>query len=334
MENQIKISVIVPIYGVEKYIGRCVRSLMEQTLSDIEYIFVNDCTPDKSISIAKEVIDQYPARKSFVKWVHHSHNKGISATRNSGLAIAQGEYIYYCDSDDYLDVLMLEKLYVKAKADNLDFVWCDFYLDTMSGVFFEKVADFDPSHISMLKKYLTYGWNVVWNTICKKDVYTKNGIKSLEKISFCEDFELMSRLLICCESWGKVEEPLYYYNRKNTSSIIGKSLSYKKLEKTIDDAIAAVYSVYLFIMNFNLELFDHLKTELNWRMLKAKTYLYFFPSKRLYYLSVMPESNKDIKSNPLCTRFQKYMQQLILSPITAPIVWLLGFVFKCRIALK
>jgi glycosyltransferase involved in cell wall biosynthesis len=110
-----KISVVVPVYNVAKYIERCVCSLMEQTLNDIEYIFVNDCTPDNSIEILKQTLKRYPHRKYDVKIIHHCHNQGPFETRNSGLVVATGEFISYCDSDDWVDVAMYESLYLKAK---------------------------------------------------------------------------------------------------------------------------------------------------------------------------------------------------------------------------
>ena len=79
-----KVSVVIPVYGVEKYIERCARSLFEQTLDDIEYIFVNDCTKDRSIDILNEVINDYPARKQQVRIVHHEENKGSALARLSG----------------------------------------------------------------------------------------------------------------------------------------------------------------------------------------------------------------------------------------------------------
>lgn len=334
MDEQIKISVIIPVYGVERYIERCVRSLMEQTIDGIEFIFVDDCSRDASVTIAQNTISQYPDKNDCVRWVHHPCNKGLPAARNTGLSLARGEYIYHCDSDDYLDKTMLEKLYLKAKSENLDFVWCDFYRETAEGTFEEKTFSYEVDKTTLLQNYLVYGWNVVWNTICKRDIYKKNNIRSLESISFCEDFELMSKLLFCSNSWNKIEEPLYYYNRLNSGSMITQSLSVQKLMQTINSGIDAVSSLCNFARNKNSILYSKLETELNWRMLKAKTYLFFFPSKRQYYLSLRPECNKDIDSNPLCSRFQKSMQKLIISPVTAPIVWAFGILFRLRTIVK
>ena len=97
-----KVSVIIPIYGVEKFIGRCAKTLMQQTLKEVEYIFVNDATPDCSMKVLQEVLARYPERQNSVVVAVHETNKGLPAARNTGLQMAQGEYIFHCDSDDLL----------------------------------------------------------------------------------------------------------------------------------------------------------------------------------------------------------------------------------------
>ena len=96
-----KVSVIIPIYKVEKFIERCVCSLMEQTLQEVEYIFVDDATPDKSIEVLERCLTLYPNRKSVI--LHHAQNQGLPAARNTGLQVASGKYIFHCDSDDYVE---------------------------------------------------------------------------------------------------------------------------------------------------------------------------------------------------------------------------------------
>ena len=85
MKQEIKVTVAVPIYGVEKYIERCAVSLFEQTYSNIEYIFVNDCTCDNSMGILKSILDKYPERKKQVKIIVHEQNKGLGAARNTAI---------------------------------------------------------------------------------------------------------------------------------------------------------------------------------------------------------------------------------------------------------
>ena len=100
-----KVSVIVPIYKVEKFIEHSVRSLMEQTLPEVEYIFVNDASTDKSFAILKKVISEYTNRVRQIVFLEHKVNKGLPAARNTGLSVATGKYVFHCDSDDFIEFL-------------------------------------------------------------------------------------------------------------------------------------------------------------------------------------------------------------------------------------
>lgn len=126
MTQRPKVSIIIPVYGVEKYIERCIRSLFEQTLRDIEYIFIDDCTPDKSVEILKRVLEEYPQRKSQVVIHRMEKNSGQAAVRKWGMLNATGEYVIHCDSDDWVDVHMYEEMYNKAIEEDADVVVCDF----------------------------------------------------------------------------------------------------------------------------------------------------------------------------------------------------------------
>lgn len=121
-----KVSVIIPVYGVEKYIERCVRSLFEQTLDDIEYLFIDDCTPDKSIDILRQVLEEYPQRKEQVVVHSMEQNSGQAKVREWGMRNATGEYVIHCDSDDWVDKDMYEDMYNKAIEAGADVVVCDY----------------------------------------------------------------------------------------------------------------------------------------------------------------------------------------------------------------
>ena len=122
------VSVVIPVFKVRNFIERCATSLFEQTLEDVEYIFVDDASPDDSIEILKECLERYPKRKAQVQILTHEQNKGLPAARNTGLAVATGEYVFHCDSDDWVESTMLEDLYVTAIQNSADIVWCDWYL--------------------------------------------------------------------------------------------------------------------------------------------------------------------------------------------------------------
>jgi len=121
------VSIIVPVYGVEKHIERCACSLFEQTHKDIEYIFVNDCTLDNSITVLEQVITKhYPEKRNRIKIINKGKNEGLPMARKTGLAYAAGDYVLHVDSDDWLEPDMIGKLYAKAMIDDCDIVYCDF----------------------------------------------------------------------------------------------------------------------------------------------------------------------------------------------------------------
>lgn len=318
------LSVIVPVYGVERYIGPCVRSLMEQTHRNVEFIFVDDCTPDSSVEIAKEIISEYPWRQEAVRWVVHEKNRGPTAARNSGLDIAKGKYIYYCDSDDRLATDMLAKLYGEACAGDYDIVWSDFYFDNGIDLHAERTIEPVEGRIDMLKKYISFGWTVVWNMIVKRSLYQRTGIRSNESICFCEDYELTIRLLACAESWSKVAEPLYYYNRANAGSIVRTSLSMEKIRKTVSDELTACRSVYDYMGHIGLR--DILIKQLSWRNLKAKRGLLYPCWDYALYSELWPEANQYIDSNPFCSNADKKYMHLARCRYATPVIRLCNLI--------
>lgn len=206
---QYKVSIIVPIYGVEAYIERCARSLFEQSLDEIQYIFVNDCTKDNSICILEQVINEYPNRKPHVILLHHEKNKGLPFARQTGLKYAVGEYIAHCDSDDWAHKDMYRTLYEKAKENHADAVVCDF-LDTdgNNGSHIHAcIRQEKDSHIvDMILRKATPS---VWTKMFKKDVYG-NEIQ-YPQFSMGEDLVLTTQLLYYSNKIVYVPQPLYYY---------------------------------------------------------------------------------------------------------------------------
>ena len=195
MNQNPKVSILVPVYGVEKFIERCAISLFEQTFEDIEYVFVNDCTPDKSIDILKEVLEKYPDRKAQVKIINHEVNKGLAGARNTGVENANGDYILHVDSDDYLEVNAIELLYKKAISDNADIVVCDYIFEwsNYKEIFNINVGDDNVKFIQcILSSKLMIG---VVNKLIRKTLYTENNIKAIEGINLGEDLMTIPKLI-------------------------------------------------------------------------------------------------------------------------------------------
>ena len=200
------VSVIVPVYNVEKYIGRCLDSLVNQTLKNIEIIVVNDGSPDNSQEIIDKYTKKYNNIKSYIK-----ENGGLSDARNYGLKYAKGEYISFIDSDDYIDKTMMEKMYNKAKENNFDLIVCDLDMVDDNGEFIQNVSSNLNKDIykDKIKNYMINMYPSAWNKIYKQDLF-KNKVYFKKGIWF-EDVEFIYRLIPYIKSIGTIKDNLYHY---------------------------------------------------------------------------------------------------------------------------
>lgn len=219
-----KVSVIIPIYNVEPYIERCACSLLAQTLDDVQYIFVDDASPDNSLEVLRTVIDRYPEKKTNCTIINHERNKGLPAARNTGLSHAVGEYIYHCDSDDYLETNALETLYHTAKQQGADIVWCDIYEEYSNTSVYLKQPDCKDAD-DALKRMLTSGMRFnVWNKLCKRTLYTDHEITFLEGNSMGEDMSMM-KLFVHANKVAHTPTALYHYIKCNPGALTKTQLS-------------------------------------------------------------------------------------------------------------
>lgn len=213
-----KVSVIIPVFKVQNFIERCACSLFEQTLEDVEYIFVDDASPDDSIEILKECLERYPRRKAQVQILTHEQNKGLPAARNTGLAVATGEYVFHCDSDDFVEKDMLEEMYLAAKENAADIVYCDFYLsfeknERYMGNPVYETAD-DMLRIGLLGGTMKYN---VWNKLVKRSLYTDNDIQFPVGHAMGEDMTMI-RIAACAEKVAYVPKAFYHYVKLNANA--------------------------------------------------------------------------------------------------------------------
>jgi len=208
-----KVSVIVPVYGVEKYIERCARSLFEQTLDDIEYIFVDDCTPDCSIDILKALIEEYRLRFAEMNYKVRIEkmptNSGLPAVRRHGIQLATGDYIIHCDSDDWVDRDMYRQMYEKAIEDGADMVVCDYYSsdgETECSHIGANATDKIPFMKDLFYQYISWA---VWNKLVKSSIYKK--LQYFPKYNMGEDMVLIAQCSAESKSISYIGKPLYYY---------------------------------------------------------------------------------------------------------------------------
>lgn len=234
MHRTYKISICVPIYGVEKYIERCAISLFEQTYKNIEYIFINDCTKDNSIKVLEETIKKYPDRQQQVKIINHPINKGLAVSRNTGVANSTGEFIMHVDSDDYIDKDTVQKAVQKQSEDNADIISFGCYREYRNNTIIQLPPEFNSPEdmcLKLIEKKINIG---IWGRLYRLSLYTDNNIRVKENINVAEDYQVSPILAYYAQKVSYIQEPLYHYNLCNPSSYVN---SYS--EKRISDVFAS-----------------------------------------------------------------------------------------------
>ena len=245
-----KVSVIVPIFGVEKYIERCARSLFEQSLDSLEYVFVNDCTMDNSMEILRKVANEYPHRSNQIKVINMPCNSGQAAVRIKGIYSATGEYLIHCDSDDWVDVDMYKKLYETAIEKNADIVDCDYFVT--DGYTRRLIQDNFPNEKnSIIRNILNQkSANSLCNKLIKRSIFLENSFK-LPNDSNGEDFVLTIQSVCFSKRTFYLNRPLYYYFY-NPESITNQNSEIKILQN-----FKQVYNNIEIVLSFLRERYNH-----------------------------------------------------------------------------
>lgn len=208
-----KISVIVPVYNTDKYLAKCLDSLVNQTLEDIEILVVNDGSSDNSQQIIEDYSLRFDQLKSFVK-----ENGGLSDARNFGVERAEGEYIAFVDSDDFVDEAMFETMYVLGKKHNAEIVMCDLEKVNENGEAFRDLPQSPqlPEKIILNQDFTIFGEISCFacNKIFHRSLFANQ--KFLEGIHF-EDIELIPKLILQSNTMAKINQPFYKYFERQDS---------------------------------------------------------------------------------------------------------------------
>lgn len=269
--TQPKVSIIIPVYNVEKYLNRCLDSLQHQTLTDIEILLVDDCSTDSSLQLCQQAAEQDPRIR-----VIHKENAGAGMARNTALEVATGEYVGFVDSDDFVDLDMFRILYDKAQAYDADLV--------LSGVVYEGGVLFGNEDAHIHKAYFDtdttfadaealrrlrygivgalpgeaedsqYGMSV-WKNLFRRDIIRQHGLTfRSEREILSEDSLFMVDYIACIRSAVGIPHALYHYCRNGDS--VSKGYKADRLDKTLrfveeveqrfaQDADPSAYAVYL-----------------------------------------------------------------------------------------
>lgn len=237
-----KVSVIIPVYNAAQYLERCLDSVINQTLKDIEIICINDCSTDNSL----EILEEYASKDNRIKIIDFKENKGVAAARNAGINEAQGEYIGFVDPDDYIDSDFYAQLYKKAyetkadivKGNDINVVYCDGTKKML------------PQNESIKEHKINF-WVQFTTAIFKKDFLIKNNIEFPEEMNVCEDIVFVTKSAILTNLIEIVPNANYYYIRRDDSLDSNQYNSQK-----IDSVINYVRTITNFIKEYDISLND------------------------------------------------------------------------------
>lgn len=302
------VSIIVPVYNVEGYLRRCVDSILAQKFQDYELILVNDGSTDGG----GKLCDEYTLQHSNIR-VLHKPNEGLSSARNAGLEVANGDYIAFVDSDDYIHPEMIGTLHELACNHSSDIVMCN-YLKTSEKQMSHKVGDMakDVSHYTNLKALneLLYvdedhqfgkrnglHWILAWNKLYKRhlfdDLRYKDGV-------FFEDVHIIHRLLYKCSNITYLPQPLYYYYQR-PESIVNSAFTMNKIDK-----VYALEDRAIFLRSVG-------EAQLYRRALKTYLEVFYW----YYYKAVRECGHEKAQIAKLKRSLQKWLIQLLANPLIA-----------------
>ena len=290
MSNTPKISIIIPVYNVEKYIRRCLESLLKNSIiNDCEIIIVNDCSPDNSFSVIKNFLNEHNNPKNVLLYSHDC-NRGLAAARNTGLLQAHGEYIICVDSDDWVEPDYLEKLYDAAIKNDADVVICDLVIERKNCSLIIKEMPQKEDYVKGLLSGSLHGW--LPEKLIRRSLFMKYKISWIEGLNMCEDLLLTSKVFYVAKRIVHVQEPLYHYDCTNQNS-----LTYDLNENKVSQLKRVIEEIEEFLPNEYFEILKVQKSRIKIWILKGQKH----PLKEDYEL-YNSERLSECKLNPFFSR--------------------------------
>ena len=218
-----KVSILVPVFNAANCIERCVRSLFEQSYANLEYVFVDDCSPDNSVLVLNTLILEYPERKNQVRLVRNESNRGVAASRNIAIENATGEFVAFVDADDWLELNAVDLLVEKQQSEKADIVYGNALMHAPGGLFELKEGVYEDKHKMMLcYSRFTPGYTMVlWRRLIRRSLFLDNAIWAEEGLNYAEDKNLLARLGFYSKLVSYLDSIVYHYNRETDDSLVG-----------------------------------------------------------------------------------------------------------------
>ena len=292
-----KVSILIPVYKAEKYIAECLRSLFMQTYENIEYVFVNDASPDSSIDIVRRVAKEYPQRLPNVIIVENECNRGVAYTRNVLMEKATGDYIYFVDSDDFIELDTIETFVATAQKENTDIVRCDYfkYVDGLATpIIRQPIKEGENLMTHCLSN--NYGMESLCFLFIRRSIITQHQLRFPEGINGCEDFLMTVHLFYHTNKVVDLFRPLYYYRMDNAQSITHQPQTFRT------HSIQAVQEIITFLKGESV--YEQYLPQLLQLMFTSKQH--FLINKNIRdinkYINTFPESSGCYKAYPYNNR--------------------------------
>lgn len=284
-----KVSVIITIFNREKYIEDCVRSLFDQTLREIEYIFVDDASTDSSIDILRLIVSEYPEREMLTKIISLEKNGGVSNARRIGMENVTGEYVIHADSDDWVDNDMYECLYTKAKETGADIIGCNLCHEypNKKTTFKQKYKDSIDENIGSLIRGDIHP--SLCTSLTSMRLISENNICFPEGLNMGEDLFYNLQLYLCANKIVGIDFAPYHYRHTNDSS------SFHHTRHTIDSGIMIGRQIENLMRKVNR--YDEFANDIEYRKFSLKLSLvnqFDNIEDYHYWLGVFPETHKHI----------------------------------------
>lgn len=284
-----KITVIVAVYNVEDYIENCAVSLFNQTLGEIEYIFVDDCSTDRSIERLKNVVGSFPNRQPYVKIIQCSKNNQVAYARTLGMKNATGDFVIHCDPDDYIDADYYETVYRIAKSTGSDIVATNYYKETKNSTIEIKGNYYSSNPQECIAHlYEKYFFPSFCSHLVKRSLYTENDIYPYEGVNTGEDLNVLLRVFYYAKKLTYIDKAYYHYvmrdssltHNKDVMTLWNNNIS-KNLEQIIHFFESRNENDYALMLNYL-------------KFTKKQILLSANPPRTQMWYNIYPECRKDI----------------------------------------
>ena len=320
MESKL-VSYIIPIYNVSAYIEKSVRSLLEQSYSNIEYIFINDCSSDDSEIKLRRIIEEFPERRNKIKVITNEQNLGSATTRNIGLDMARGEYVMFTDSDDWISCDYVESMVHKIESGNDDIVYCDYFESYDNN---EKLINqnYGIDNVECIRSMLGGGMHgSTCNKIYRRSFLLKSKQRFVERADLFEDVSWNIRLFACTPKISYIPKAFYHYVQYNSNSIIKSMASSEKKRSRAMQRIENVRVAcdYLTILGFEEKLGKEMK---EWKLMAKNDLIDEEDNSSLHsWIKTFPEADSAIiKCNKITWNYK-----LLLKYLHYRLIWLYKF---------